>query len=310
MKNPNAAVLGDLYQATGCPHRAQVAPTATSCPKVEMEAFAWKAEFYGILQRCIPQIVDVIRGLREQFPHGLVKYIDGDHAEGNVDSLESVVNGDFVNGAATAREGSFVDIIHFLYGNFRNSLFISGDIWQKKMEESNDPMYRRLQSLIREESIEKYGPEKAVQRRVAAATGQTINVGCGFQQLIDRIYDRDFGRKPTKQEMISTYRKSKALAILLAGSHISHTMFLEKIARTERDNDGQAEFFTNDSLFFIQDGELALVESKFLPAMLDGNHDTTDGRFGCPGSKYIAELWDWLGDISEEFAFGIFEDEV
>lgn len=271
-----------------------------------------KAEYYGLLKVATAGVMKVVDWLRGTFRDGLVDYVNGnftvgphdiaDH-EGRREALIPVMD-DAFDKKLSALQGpqSFEPALHTIFGAFRRTLFIAGDVWHRDMDPS-DPTYQRMMHLIGPEFIEKYGPVYAVQRRVAAATAETINIASGFQGLIVAIFLRDQHRLPTREEITRIYNNSKKLALLLSASHISINNALANIARPARTDESRAELASYDALFCIRDDELVLVGEELLPVMAMQSISVQDGRFTCPGRPHISPLWDWYGEVSERYTF-------
>jgi hypothetical protein len=66
--------------------------------------------------------------------------------------------------------------------------------------------------------------------------------------------------------------------------------------------------FTNDSveskgirlLFPRTDGTLTFIGKDALHDIPRDKLDTSEGRFGCPGKRFIPKLWDWTEEVSLE----------
>lgn len=296
-------VFKDIAAASGCPH-AQKAVPATDKPTEDMCPVEMKGEFYSLLRENLGAFMDVFRSIRGRFPGGLVRLEDPKSESLN---LTPTLDSEFEKTAELLRgRDDFMEILHHVYARTVETMRASAVIWKAQLVESgHEPAYRRMSELIEPELRAQYGVN-AVQMRVARAVDLTLNLGFSFQRLIERMSLLSNQRQPTRDEMRERFRKSVILARQFSTMHRESLRALRFAGAVQGQKGVHVEEFRDPSLFSMEKDALGLVSERVLKAVRFDELDTSDGRFTCPGSSYIPEIWDWTEELSEDYIWSRF----
>jgi hypothetical protein len=146
----------------------------------------------------------------------------------------------------------------------------------------------------------KYG-EHPVAKRVASATSQTVGVGLGMQELSKRLFRKAFGTEASPDQVLRAHRSGLRIAMAWADFNQYQLTSVEGKIRTLRNDHGGIEPLHAEGSFAIEpDGTLSFVDAGVLDAVLAERPEPGNGRFGCPGKKFIPRLWEWTEDVSNE----------
>ncbi len=294
----NSVVKDDyrrFHQSGGSPHKDAVLSVRTDRDIVTMSAFDRREELYGLfMNTASPGIVQELQHFRAQYPLGLVT-IDGN---GNI---SEALTDDFLRQTAALRASSDdLKIADIIYRTMRRSLEAAGDVWRDHMLLQSDPDFFRMEALMESAAHEKYGMHP-VSKRVVSATAQAVGVGLGIQELAIRLYRKKFKVDAGPEQLIQAHRSGLRIAMAWADFNRHQLVSLEKKIRTLRnDHDGIEPLHAEDAFDIAEDGSLLFTGGEILNAIAAENHDLSEGRFGCPGKRFIPELWDWTEEVSTE----------
>ncbi len=294
MESLTKADYEGLHAKMGSTKRDETLSTWTDRPVDELTPFERKQEFYGLLKTIAsPGVVYQVHDLRERYRLGLVRR-DGD-------ALASTIDEPLVASFADAREkGNPLEVADLQYRTMRRTLEIAGELWQEAMVREGHPGYRRMDELMEPEMRAKYG-EKPVSRRVASATAQTVSVGLGVQELAARLYPKKFGRAATPDHLRKAHTSGLRIAMLWADFNRHQLLSLEKKIRILRTDHEGIEPLGNEEAFDIaEDGTVTFTSKTIIDQIAGEKVHMAEGRFGCPGKKYIPQLWEWTEEVSTE----------
>lgn len=300
-----ADVFQRIAEVSGCPH-VEKAVVASGCPVGGMTPKAAKGEFYALLRAHLGEFMLVFDSIRGEFADALVKFGVDDGGEGR--RLVSTVDENFVSTCASLRgEDDFMQILHFVYARTVDTMKANAVLWREKLEQDgHSAAYNRMSQLIEPELREAYGAD-AVQVRVARAVDLTLNLAFSFQRLFEQLSIQLEGREITRAEMRVRFRNSLDLAKKFAMMHRDALRKL-RFSEAKRGEKGcHVEEFIDLSLFEIVDDTVQLVEDTVLDAVRFEEIDTSDGRYTCPGRRYIDQLWQWIEELSEKYIWDRFD---
>ena len=300
---PNSQSYAAFHAETGFVDKKKKGTGRTDRPVEDMTPFERKQEYYGLLEtKASPEICRLILWARKEFPGGLIRWAD-DPESGLVCSA---LDEEFFDLLADAkRSEKFTDMLDLLYQKHRGTIDIAGDVWGRVQVEDENPDYARLDELIEDAMRQKYG-DNPVAKRTASATAQTVSVGLGFADLLDRVHFRDNGELILPAEFDHGMRKSLALALEWADNMSRFELLgLESKIRATHEDKTRIEPIKDDKPFSIADhGGLAFDASQGFAGIKVDPRMAAEGRFGCPGRKWIPALWKWnIGNMREHGVF-------
>ncbi len=284
-----------LHESGGSPHKDAVLSVRTDRDIVTMNAFERRQELYGLfMSTASPGIVQELQYFRTQYPLGLVTIDEN----GNI---SKALTDDFLRQTAALRASSDdLKIADIIYRTMRRSLEAAGDVWRDHMLLQNDADFARMELLMEPEMHQKYGAHPG-SKRVASATAQTVGVGLSMQELAIRLYRKKFKVDACPEQLIQAHRSGLRIAMMWADFNRHQLLSLESKIRTLRsDHDGIEPLHAEDAFDIAEDGSLLFVGGNILDSIAAENHDLSEGRFGCPGKRFIPELWDWTEEVSTE----------
>lgn len=295
----NTAEYDAFHVKAGCPDLTPMTKTATQRPVSSMSPIERKGEYYGLLSEvACPGVVDAITDIRKQFPLGLVE-CEGD---GNGLDLRSSVDAEFLDSVDTlAKADDYLPLLDLMYRKMRGTLDAAGTVWATQMEAEGNTDYARLQELIEPIMHQKYG-SRAVAKRTASATAQTASIGLGFLPLMQQLYRRDKDRDPTRPEVVAGHKKSVVTAVEWSDFQRMTLVALEAKLRQLRDDHNGIEPIKEVSAFELGKFGEVVFRAQTLEELNLGAIDTSEGRFGCPGKRFIPTLWQWTNDVAKEYA--------
>lgn len=280
-----------LHAANECPDRLKTERFVQSLD-TPLSPLDRKKEFYGLLfESGCPGVVDNILAFRSQVFLGLVRRTDT--------GIESAIDDDFLRTVDAERaSGTAIQRVSTLYREMRKTIYVAGELWEEKMIESNDVDYKRMNELMEPEMRTKYG---TVTKRIASATAQTADIGLGVQELGIRLYQNKFGVAPSSEQLLQTHRSALRFILLWADFNRFELLALERRIRRTRNDHEEIEPMSNEEAFNIDaDGTLTFIGKDALHDIPRDKLDTSEGRFGCPGKRFIPKLWDWTEEVSLE----------
>jgi hypothetical protein len=178
---------------------------------------------------------------------------------------------------------------------------IATERWLGTVDRSSTE-YRRINELVDDNRKTTYGGI-AIQKRVSSAANQTVHISCSMQRLTDHHFTRQFGRRITLPEMTEAHRENLKFAMPVTQLHLFETRPVREVLAPEPLEGGSVEAYTRPEFFVFNNGGLRPVGDVIVEKVLDLSYPFPDGRIGCPGTKYIPEIWEWAGAVSAEFAF-------
>jgi len=285
----------EFHASTGREQKDAVLEHRTDRDPAGLSDFERKQEFYGLLKNVAsPGIVAVVNECRKNMPLGLIREAGDGTVESSVDDafLESV--------AAARREGNAMEVANILYRTMRKTLELSGTKWRDEMILNKDEDYYRLDRLMEKQSRLKYG-KHPVAKRVVSATAQTASVALGFQELSRRLYEKKFATLPTPEQMVRAHQSGLRIIMLWADFNRHQLLGVESKIRMLRDDHEAIEPLHANGAFAIEaDATILFTGASVLESVAAAKPNTAEGRFGCPGKKFIPQLWEWTEEVSAE----------
>ncbi len=284
----------------GCPFPIPRDDRMTGTPVVDLTANARKKEYYHLLDGVLPRVIANVRQFREEFPEGIVKYApDGTIVSGLAD-LETSVK-------PFLETGQFFPAAYLVHDAVYRTIDIATEKWLAETD-TTSPEYRRINELVDDPRQETYG-NVAIQKRVASAANQTVLISASFQRIIDQQFPKSEGRPTTSEDMDSIHAASMRMAMPLTQLHILETRFMRKILGGEKFFGSDVEVYTNGEYFTLDEGMLKPNGTLMVDALAGYPGNFPDGRIGCPGAKYVPEIWAWLGDLSRKYSYPIIDNK-
>jgi hypothetical protein len=286
-------VVQALNDQRGCPFTMERATEMGVAPVCEMSADDRKREYYYLLDQVLEPVIENVRGFRERFPHGLVEY----DADGNIVSSLDAMRARTVPAVAA---GDFVTATYWAHNALYRTIDIATEQWLANADTSS-PEYKRINTLVDDERKSAYGGV-AIQKRVSSAANQTVLISASMQRMSALLAPDDLGRPITPAEMMVAHNGNMRFAMPMTQLHLLETRPLREVFGMESLPGGQVEMYTNPEYFIFHDGALHPNGRAMVAAMATYAGVFPDGRVGCPGRKYVPEIWEWAGEVSGEYA--------
>jgi len=287
-------VVRAINEQRGCPHVLPKASEMGTVPVELMDPDARKQEYYYLLDGALEEVVDVVRGFNEEFPGGIVERDDTGNVVSGLDSLRARV-------APHVANGEFLPAMYWVHNAVHGTIAIATEEWLGKTD-TESPFYQRINSLVDEERKHDHGGV-AIQKRVSSAANQTVLISGSFQRLTADLFQEMAGRSILPDEMTQAHANNIQLAMPLTRLHLLETRYIRTELGSEALPDGQVELYANRDYFTLADLSLRFRDMALADKMAEYPGDFADGRIGCPGAKYIPEIWEWTGQLSKQFAF-------
>jgi hypothetical protein len=289
--NP-VAIVTALNEQRGCPQAMASATEMGVDPVDQMDPNDRKSEYYYLLNRVLPDLMDRVCDFRDKFPHGLVKRDQQGHIVSSLPDL-----------ATTAEQhvatGQFHEATYWAHDAVYRTIGIATEEWAKDAQGS--PPYERINDLVDNERQAAYGG-LAIQMRVASAANQAVNISCSFQQMTERCFSTATGRAIRPEEMADAHEGNIKLAMPLTRLHLLETRPLRKVLGTQSLPGGHVEVYTSAEHFVFHEGALQPADTRLVDEMAEYGGAFPDGRIGCPGAQYIPEIWAWTGRVAADYA--------
>ncbi len=286
-------VVQALNEQRGCPHLMNRATEISDVLVDEMTPSDRKREYYYLLEQVIEPVIDNVRGFREKFPHGLVEYDESGQIVSALDLMRARTE-------PAVAAGDFVTATYWAHNALYRTIDIATERWLATTD-TESPTYQRINSLVDDERQSKYGGV-AIQKRVSSAANQTVHISCSMQRMAAVLAPDELGRPITSSEMQEAHYENMRFAMPMTQLHLLETRPLREAFGMESLPGGQVEMYTNPEFFVFQDGALHPNGEAMVAAMANYPGVFSDGRVGCPGKKYVPEIWDWAGEVSAQFA--------
>lgn len=123
-----------------------------------------------------------------------------------------------------------------------------------------------------------------------------------MQRMSYLLAPGDLGRPLTPDEMLVAHAGNMRFAMPMTQLHLLETRPLREVFGMDSLPGGKVEMYSNPEFFIFHDGALHPNGRAMVGAMATYAGAFPDGRIGCPGRKYVPEIWDWAGEVSAEFA--------
>lgn len=287
-------VIRTINDQRGCPQVMLKATEMGEIPTELMDPDARKQEYYFLLDGVLEDVIDVVHEFREEFPEGIVERDNEGNVISGLDSLQARV-------APHVEKGEFLPAMYWVHDAIHKTIDIATEEWLDRTN-TNSPVYQRINSLVDDERQSTYGAV-AVQKRVSSAANQTVLISGSFQRLTTELFEEMTGRSILPTEMAQAHANNIQLAMPLTRLHLFETRYIRKELGAEALPGGSVELYTNRNYFTLVDLMLQFRGTKLAEKMVEYPGAFADGRIGCPGAKYIPEIWAWTGQLSERFAY-------
>lgn len=286
-------VVQAINDQRGCPYLIERATAMGDTPVNQMTPDDRKGEYYFLLGEVLEPVIENTRDFRERFPHGLVQYDE----EGNIVSALASMR-ERVGPAVAAED--FVTATYWAHDAIYTTVEIATEQWLANTDTSS-PSYQRINALVDNERQEAYGGV-AIQKRVSSAANQTVLISCSMQRMSALLAPGELGRPIAPKEMQAAHAGNMRFAMPMTQLHLLETRPLRQVFGTESLPGGKVEMYSNPGFFVFQDGLLHPNGEAMVGAMATYGGAFPDGRIGCPGRKYVPEIWGWTGEVSAQFA--------
>ncbi len=285
----------ELNLQDGCPYKTPAGvPSDTDLD--ELDTPGKKREYYALLTRYLPGVVEVIDDFRAKFPFGLVEKRDG--------QVVSSAKGAFHERIAKAEcERDFLGASYRVHDQIARSMDVATEVWADKTN-WEDPALKRLNDLVDPKRKALYGG-RAAQKRIAFAMTQTTNISAGFERFMVRLHNEKYGKDPSGAELKRMHDRTLRTAIHISWLHLERTRKIRPLLGAEIPEGGIVQRYEHETHFKLEDDRLELIANTIVPAMADDPIDSSDGRIGCPGRGHIPKIWAWIEEVSDHYSYPI-----
>lgn len=283
-----------LNEQRGCPETIDKATTMGTCPVGEMSADGRKSEYYYLLDGVLAEVVGNVRDFRKQFPEGLVERNANGELVSALPSMLSRVQPYVAN-------GDFVGASYWVHDAMYKTIDLATEKWLAETD-TTSPVYQRINSLVDDPRQAQFG-NVAVQKRVSSAANQTVHISCSMQRMTHDLFPgANDGQQISPAKMRAAHDTNLRFAMPMTGLHLLETRPLRTVLGSETLPGGKVEMYANREYFAFGDDGLQPNGAQMIEAMAQYPGTFPDGRIGCPGLKYVPEIWAWAGDLSEAYA--------
>jgi len=261
-------------------------------PVGDMSPDERKQEYYFLLDGVLGEVMDNVRDFKETYPHGLVETDE----KGNVtSSYESML--ERVRPCIAAND--FVGATYWVHNAVYRTIGTATEKWQT--ETTKNDAYFRIGQLVDDQRQETYGNE-AVKARVASAANQTVHISASMQSMTDRLAREATGQPLTPEQMEAAHAANIKFAMPMTNLHLLETRPLREVFGSESLPGGAIQMYSRSEFFAFADGSLHPRGERMVEEMAKYKGSFADGRIGCPGLKYIPEIWQWTGELTKAYA--------
>lgn|GEM_PF-6202319 len=294
-------VVRAINEQRGCPLMLPEVDAIGSCPVNGMPADAHKQEYYFLLDEALPQIIEVVREFRDEFPEGITERHDG-KVTSSLHNMEARVK-------PHVKAGDFFGATYWAHDAVYGTIDAATEEWLARTG-TESPFYKRLNSLVDEPRQQAFGAN-AAQRRISSAANQTVLISCGFQRMTERLFPTVENRPITPDEMATVHGNNLELAVPLTRLHLQETRYMREEWGAEVLPGGRVEVYTNTDHFAYANYRLGFRGMLMARRMAESYPGAfPDRRLGCPGAEYIPEIWGWLGNVTAAHAYAALEPDT
>ncbi|HYF05298.1 MAG TPA: hypothetical protein VEA59_03955 [Patescibacteria group bacterium] len=289
--------VGTMNKQDGCPHRSRPAKTTTGCPVSEINVKQRKREYYFLLLAVLPEVMAVTRRLRERHPFGLVKH--SRHAD-----LISALDGELLEVFASAwLRGDYLIASYHAHDQIARTIEVATELWGATAN-WNSPVLSRLLELVDDHRQALFG-KLAAQKRICSAMQQTLHISASLDRFGYNLFMLANKTNPSSKVMRSIHEESLVSAAQLTELHLERTRKIRHVAGAEVEPGGVVHRYVQMQYFYLNGHRVELRESELPAAMSEVDIDSADGRISCPGKQFVPEIWSWVTEVCDEFAYGI-----
>jgi len=269
----------------------------------EISAQQRKGEYYYFLSKFLPEVVNSVSDLRQNYPLGLVKYEEGDGQPRVVSSIDDKFLGRI---EAAKRDNDFLKASYWVHDSIARGIDIATEVWANRLDWQR-PDLKRLVDLVDPHRQQLYGA-KAAQKRISSAMIQTLHISGSFERFIYDFFKEQHGKAPSAEQMQTLHSGTLKTASHLTDLHIERTREIRPLVGAETEEDGIVHRYMDNQYFYLTADRLELKEDALPRAMAERPIDASDGRIGCPGKVYIPEVWSWVEEVSAKYSYPLLEE--
>lgn len=283
----------DINENRGCPYTIDKTSCMGAQPVESMSHDERKQEYYYLLDSVVPEVVDIARGYREKYPGGIATQDEEGTVVSGLEAMKAKVD-------PHIRAGNFVAASYWVHDAIAKTFNIAADAWFARTNRQS-PEITRINQLVGDPYKEAYG-DQAIQEAVASAANQTVFISAGFQKMTYEQLAKT-GTDIRPEEMRKMHDSNLKFAMPLTNLHFTETGNIIALLQPQAEPNGVAQVYANDK-YFIHDGETLASRGTALVDDLAQHFPGTfpDQRIGCPGAKFVPEIWSWIGDLTEAYA--------
>lgn len=286
-------VVAALNEQRGCPYTMSKATEIGTAPVEELSPDVRKQEYYYLLDGVLEKVIDNVRDFKESYPFGLVELNEKGEPESSLITMLERVR-------PCVLAGDFIGATYWTHEAIYRTIDAATQKWEAETDTTSEA-YQRISKLVDDPRQETYG-EHAVKARVASAANQTVHISASMQRMTHHLFTEATGHTMTPKEMERAHAANMKFAMPMTNLHLLETRPLREVFGSESLPGGNIQLYTRSEFFTFADGALHPQGDRMIQEMAKYNGAFPDGRIGCPGNKYIPEIWQWTGGLSSEFA--------
>lgn len=254
-----------------------------------------KQEYYFALDEVLPEVMEVVEDIRGTVPDGIAQR---DEATGVINSGLDAMQDRL---ATPVAKGNFWEAMYWVHNSAAQTIDAATKKWLDETDRSSE-IFRRINQLVGDPYKQAYG-ERAIERAISSAALQTVFISCGFQKMVNDQFAQIEKRPMLPDDVTETHANNLRLATPLTRLHYVETGYIIALLEPKSLPGGQVYAYANNDYFTYRGRQLhpkgALLAHDLITQYPE---PFPDGRIGCPGRRYIPEIWSWLGNLTGTYA--------